>query len=102
MSDVTLIILFAILVVAILIAVFVMAKTIKDQNLLINSINKRLVYIVVQSTDILGLFTNKSIGDLEENSQKLQETIKDIDKPSKADTPQIEKRYNPFNDKVVT
>ena len=33
MSDVTLIILFAILVVAIIIAVFVLAKTITNQNL---------------------------------------------------------------------
>ncbi len=102
MNDVTLIILLSILIVAILIAVFVLAKTIKDQNHLINSINKRLVYLVVQSTDVLGLFTSKSIGDLEENSQKLQEQIVKMDNPSKEDSPQNEKKYNPFTDKDVT
>ena len=103
MNDVTLIILFGILVIAILIAVFIMAKTIKDQNNLINSINKRLVYLVVQSTDVLGLFTSRSIGDLEENSQKLQSTIASMDKPSQQNTPPSEeKRFNPFDDKDVT
>jgi len=80
-----------------------LARTIKDQNLLINSINKRLVYLVVQSTDVLGLFTSKSIGDLEENSQKLQNVIAGMDKPSQQDTPPgEEKRYNAFDDKDVT
>jgi len=103
MSDATLIIMLAILVIAILIVIFAMAKTIKDQNLLINSINKRLIYLVVQSTDVLGLFTSKSIGDLEDNSQKLQQTIAGMDKPSQQEpSPSGEKKYNPFNDKDVT
>ena len=58
--------------------------------------------MVVQSTDILGLFTNKSIGDLEENSQKLQQTIAGIDKPSQQEPTPVEERYNAFNDKDVT
>lgn len=94
----------AMLVTGLLITVFRLQATIKDDHDLINSMNKRLVYLVVQSTDVLGLFTSKSIGDLENHSQQLQKTIANMDKPSQAniETPIDDKNdFDPFKDDGV-
>ena len=64
---------------------------------LLNAINKRMTYMLVQQNDVLGMFSHKNVGDLEADSDKMKNIIRDMDKPSERDD-----GYDPFKDGDVT